>query len=142
MFDHERLEVYRLALRFDCLMVGLVPRRGFSSLRDQVERAGTSIVACIAEGAGRRSPADKRHFYAVARGSATECASLLDLLRNRRLLREPDYQECRALLLSVVRILSKLSTPTQPELEPEPEPAPSTSDPATLDPAPRTLTGA
>jgi hypothetical protein len=47
-------------------------------------------------------PGDKRHLYAIARGSATECAALLDMLRNRRALQDDDYAESRALLFSLV----------------------------------------
>ena len=85
-----------------------------------MDRASGSVVACIAEGAGRRAPTEKRHFYAIARGSATECAALLELLRNRVALKAETYRECRS-LLSVVRILSVLSAP--PPKPPEPEPA-------------------
>jgi len=50
-------------------------------LRDQLERASLGIVLNIAEGAGRRSAADKRRFYEMARGSATETAAITDVLR-------------------------------------------------------------
>jgi hypothetical protein len=38
-------------------------------------------VLNIAEGAGQRSRPQKRRFYAIARGSAMECAAVLDVLR-------------------------------------------------------------
>jgi four helix bundle protein len=111
MFDHERLDVYRFAVEFDSIVVGLLPKRGNATVRDQLDRASVGIVACIAEGAGRRTPADKRHFYAMARGSAAECVALLDVLRNRHLVNDADHERCRALLLSIVRMLSRLSDP-------------------------------
>jgi four helix bundle protein len=114
MFNHEKLDVYSMAVKFDSMVVGLVPVRGNRGLRDQIERASASVMACIAEGAGRWQPAEKRHFYGIARGSATECAALLDALRNRKLIKPDEYQEGRTLLLSVVRILSKLSAPDPP----------------------------
>ena len=82
-FDHERLEVYQLALAFDGELHIALPRRGMRALRDQLERASLSVVANIAEGAGRVGVKDKRRFYAIARGSATEVAALLDVLRAR-----------------------------------------------------------
>jgi four helix bundle protein len=68
-------------------------------------------MASIAEGAGRWPGAEKRHFYGIARGSATECAAHLDVLRNRKLISPQHYDDCRALLLSIVKILTKLSQP-------------------------------
>ena len=76
--DFEKLDAYRVALEFQALAVQLVPKRGCAELRDQLDRASISIVLNIAEGCGRRSPADKGRFYSMARGSATECAAILD----------------------------------------------------------------
>ena len=44
------------------------------------------MVLNIAEAGGRRSRRDKARFYAMARGSATEVAALLDVLERRRLV--------------------------------------------------------
>ena len=111
MFNHEKLDVYRMAVQFDKMLCAILPKRGSRALRDQAERASGSVMACIAEGAGRWPAAEKRHFYGIARGSATECAAHLDALRNRKLLSPEQYDECRSLLLSIVKILSKLSQP-------------------------------
>lgn len=73
VLDHERLDVYRTALDFHALAVTLLPRR-----------ASLSIVLTIAEGVGPTAGPDKRRFYAMARGSATECAALLDVRGRRR----------------------------------------------------------
>ncbi len=58
-FDHERLDVYQTALDFleftDSLIAGLP--RGRASLSDQLSRASLSILANVAEGAGKTSPA-------------------------------------------------------------------------------------
>ena len=125
MFDHERMEVYRLAVQFDILVAQIGPCRGHRSLKDQIDRASVSIMACIAEGAGRRSPPDKRRFYGMARASATECAVHLDAMKNRRLVTDDLVHNGRRLLLSIVRMLSRLSAPpTFPELEPAPDPSP------------------
>jgi four helix bundle protein len=106
--EHERLHVYQAALEFHALACTLVPRRGFSALRDQLERASLSAVLCIAEGAGRTSQADKRRFYEMARGSATESAAALDVLRVRGLIDASRYRPARDLVLRVVQMLSRL----------------------------------
>jgi four helix bundle protein len=61
-----------------------------------------------AEGAGRVSRRDRAHFFAIARGSATECAALVDVLRARRLAPAADCITARALLVRIVQMLSKL----------------------------------
>jgi four helix bundle protein len=114
MFDHERLDVYRLALEFDEKLAGLGACKGHAALKDQLDRASGGVLACIAEGAGRRSQPDKRRFYGMARGSATECAAHLDALKNRRLISAELYGTCRDLLLRVVAMLSRLTEPPPP----------------------------
>jgi four helix bundle protein len=114
-FDFEKLEVYRLALAFDVLVDVRVPRKGGRVLRDQIERSSLSVVASIAEGAGHRSLPDKRRCYARARGSAMESAALLEILRTRRMIPADAYSEGRALLLGVVRMLTRLCGPAEPE---------------------------
>ena len=85
-----------------------MPKRGCAELRDQLDRASISIVLNIAEGCGRRSPADKARFYSMARGSATECAAILDLLGVRGLVDECLRKRARALLVRVVQMLTRL----------------------------------
>ena len=62
----------------------------------------------IAEGAGRRTPADKAHFFTIARGSATECAAVLELLAARGFLSAPAHRHGRGLLVRVVQMLTRL----------------------------------
>jgi four helix bundle protein len=109
--DHERLHVYQLALELHTVLSTVVPRRGYAVLRDQLERASLSIVLNIAEGAGRTSGPDKRRFYLQARGSTTECAALVDVLRLRSLLDPQGYLRARSLLVRLVQMLSRLVEP-------------------------------
>ena len=62
----------------------------------------------IAEGAGRRTPADKAHFFTIARGSATECAAILELLAARGFLTFPTHRHGRGLLIRIVQMLTRL----------------------------------
>jgi len=107
-FDHERFDVYRLALEFQALVPSLFPRRGLSALRDQLDRASSSILLNIAEGAGRFARADKAQFYLIARGSAMESAAVLDVLLSRGLITAAVHRHGRGLLLRVTQMLTKL----------------------------------
>ena len=79
-FDHEKLDVYRAAIRFVVLVDEIIPTlpRGRAYLVDQIQRAASSIALNIAEGAGEYSSNEKIRFYRMAKRSATECASILD----------------------------------------------------------------
>lgn len=108
LLDAEKLDCYRVAVEFQAVAARLVPRRQQAVLRDQLGRAAISIVLNIAEGAGRVSPADKARFYAMARGSATECAAILDLLWARGLVDASLRNRVRSLLVRLVQMLTKL----------------------------------
>jgi four helix bundle protein len=108
LLDAEKLDCYRLALEFQAVAVGLLPKGGASSLRDQLDRASASIVLNIAEGA-RFSPADKARFYGIARGSATECAAIVDVILCRGLAPASTCRRARALLVRIVQMLTRLA---------------------------------
>ena len=57
ILDHEKLDVYHLALEFAVFANGLIETlpRGRSHLGDQFTRASTSIVLNLAEGAGKQA---------------------------------------------------------------------------------------
>ena len=110
VFDHEKLEVYGVAIEFVALADNVVEDlpRGRAYLADQLQRAATSIALNIAEGAGERSLADKARIYRFARRSATECAAVLDVCRTLGLGNEPRLSQGRDLLISIVQMLIRL----------------------------------
>jgi four helix bundle protein len=107
--DADRLEVYRVAREFDVFASRVLPRRGCASLRDQLERASSSIVLNIAEGCGRFARAEKAHFYLIARGSAMECVGALDVALGRGLVTPAAHRHGRGMLTRVVQMLTKLA---------------------------------
>lgn len=111
VLDHERLDVYLVALDFVVFANAVIERlpRGRSHLADQLTRASTSIVLNLAEGAGKLSKPDKRRYYLTARGSATESAALLDVCRRLRLVSEADHRAGKDQITRVVSMLIKLA---------------------------------
>lgn len=109
--DHERLDVYELALEFLVLANGIIEGlpRGRSHLADQFTRASLSIVLNLAEGAGKHSKLDKRRYYVTARGAATESAALLDVCQRLKLLDEAGHREAKGMLVRIVSMLIKLA---------------------------------
>jgi len=106
VLDIDRLDVYRVAVQFAASVSRL--RVTPAALRDQIDRASASIVLTLAEGVGRVSAPDRAHFFAMARGSAFECAAVLDLLHARGTLPSTVHAEARVLLVRAVQMLTRL----------------------------------
>jgi four helix bundle protein len=113
-FDHERLDVYRVALDFVETASNIVEAlpKGRAYLADQLNRAATSIVLNIAEGAGEFSTADKARFYRMARRSATESAACLDVCARLGLVGQKQHDPARDQLLRLVAMLVRLCKPS------------------------------
>ena len=77
--NHERLDVYRLAVEVARWVGGAQFPTNMRALEDQALRASQSIVLNIAEGASRRGQAGRNHFR-IALGSVAETCAVLDLI--------------------------------------------------------------
>jgi four helix bundle protein len=80
-FDHERLHVYKKTVAFagNADRIAQKIRKRRRDLAEQLERASSSILLNVAEGAGEYSSLEKKRFYRMAKRSGTECAAILDL---------------------------------------------------------------
>ena len=78
--DHENLIAYQLArdvarwLRYQARF----PRKE-ATLKDQAQRAADSVVLNLAEGCCREGK-DRLYHFRVAKGSASECCAVFDLV--------------------------------------------------------------
>src|SRR5260370_33181475 len=80
-FDHEKLEVYREAIAFVAWLSGILEGAvRVGEVKDQLDRASTSIPLNSAEGNGKYALKDRCRFFDIAHGSALECAAGLDVL--------------------------------------------------------------
>lgn len=111
-FAHERLDVYSCALELVVLASELAKRlpRTKGQLGDQLLRASESIPLRISEGVGAEpQSADQKRYFRAARGSAMECAAIMDVCRLRGVGNAKDIHQARQLLLRIVQMLSRLS---------------------------------
>ncbi len=115
MFDHEKLDIYRVSLEFAAWSYRLCKMLKGSDrhARDQILRASQSIPQNVAEGTGKRSGPDRRRFFEIARGSALECASILDILVACEALTEAEAAPGKGMLLRIVAMLSKMTAGDQ-----------------------------
>ena len=110
VFDHEKLEVYRVAVEYadaaDTIAAKM--KRGNAHIRDPLRRASDSIVNNVAEGAGEFQPAEKARFYRIALRSCTESAATLHTCQRRELAELAAIEGARILLKRVVEMLTRL----------------------------------
>lgn len=108
--DHENLDVYHRSIDFLTLAIRLITRlpRGEKEIRDQFKRAAMSVPLNIAEGSGKPTTADRARFYGVARGSAMECAALVDVCRVAGFVAAAEAEEAKTLLTRIVAMLSRM----------------------------------
>lgn len=111
ILSHARLDVYRCAIELLAVTTRIreaLPR-GNVDIADQLRRASLSVPLNVAEGAGKTTTAEKRKYYAIARGSALECAAILDVCVVLRLVDPTVVEPANALLARIVGMLTKMT---------------------------------
>ncbi|QDG52040.1 four helix bundle protein [Persicimonas caeni] len=110
MLSHEKFDVYDVALDFVAITSVILERlpRGTGNLKSQLNRASTSILLNIAEGAGKVRPKDKASFYTIARGSTFECGAIYDVLNARHLIKPTEHERGKSQLVRIASMLTKL----------------------------------
>jgi four helix bundle protein len=109
-FLFEQLDVYNKSMQLADDVTAITetfpPEKYF--LRDQLNRAVLSVPNNIAEGNGRFTKNDKIHFFHIARGSAFECVSAMELCRRKKLLSEEKNEEYKSTLVDICKMISGL----------------------------------
>ncbi len=108
-FDHEKLEVYQIAIRFVAWSEILLEdcKGKAASAKKHLDEASSSIPNNITEGNGKWSKKDRKKFFEIARGSALECASCLDILVAKRRISAERIVEGKKTLRSIVNMLTR-----------------------------------
>ena len=108
-FDHEKLEVYREAVAFVAWLSAMLEETvRVGDVKDQLDRASTSIALNIAEGNGKYTIKDRCRFFDIAHGSALECAAGLDVLVAKKKLTPEQVRPGKERLQKIVRMLMGL----------------------------------
>jgi len=111
MMSYEKLDVYQCSIRFLSIATELTSSlpRGHAALADQLRRAAMSIPLSIGEGACKRTKADCRKYFDIARGSAMECGAAIDVCKTLDLVDDQTCKTAKELLHRIVSMLTKLA---------------------------------
>jgi len=78
------------------------------SFKNQIERASVSVMNNIAEGFERRTNKELRNFLFIAKGSAGEVRSMLNLGLELGYIQKEDFKKMYNLTIEISRLLSGL----------------------------------
>jgi four helix bundle protein len=84
------------------------PKTELYSLASQMQRAAVSIPSNIAEGYARINSKDKHHFYVISFASSKELETQFEIARRLKYISKMDFARCNALLVEVIKLLSKM----------------------------------
>ncbi|OGP59150.1 MAG: hypothetical protein A2V67_07575 [Deltaproteobacteria bacterium RBG_13_61_14] len=110
-FTFEKLEVYQKAIAFADSIYDATktfPKEERFGLISQLRRSSISIAANIAEGAGRQSKSDQKHFYTISRGSLYECIPFLELANRKCFLQSENHQKILSKAHELARLFNGL----------------------------------
>jgi four helix bundle protein len=120
-FDHEKLKVYQSAIGFITWSTDLLAQvNAKAAVKDQLDRASTSVALNIAEGNGKFAIRDRCRFLDFARGSALECAACLDVLVAKRLVETTTISSGKEQLLEIVSMLVGLTKSLSARIQEDP----------------------
>ena len=114
LFDHEKLDVYRVELGFVAWIAAFLDDAAQSMVQhrreliEQLDRASLSVLLNTAEGNGKRQGRQRAKFFDDARGSALECAACLDAAVVKGLVSADRVCPGKQMLARVVAMLSRL----------------------------------
>lgn len=105
-FEFQNLIVYQKAKVFHESAKWIVESKNLKSYeKDQLLRASFSVILNIAEGSGRFSDKDRRHFFVITRSSIFECVAILDVLNDHNLISAHEFENMENQADELSRIL-------------------------------------
>lgn len=96
------LECYRLTKEF--------PSNERFCMTQQIKRAALSIYLNVAEGCARKSLAERKRFYEIARGSLVELDTAFDIALELGYIKADSIEKLEILFIRCFQMLSKLIT--------------------------------
>ena len=110
-YNYQKLDVYKVAKELVQQVYVLLkeyPSEEKYALCDQIRRAVISVPANIAEGMGRTSKKEQKHFLEIAYGSLMEVQCLLDISTDLGYISKDTYNSINTLIFRVATMINKL----------------------------------
>ena len=108
---HTELNVYKASRNFvnACYhLTNRLPSEEKFAMASQIRRAALSVHLNIAEGSSRKSIAERKRFFEIARGSCIEIDSALDIAADLGYLEHMDLSKIESSIVSCFKLLTGL----------------------------------
>lgn len=108
---HTKLDAYNLSrkLVLECYVVSKrFPEHERFGLVQQIRRAATSVSLNIAEGSARRTKAERRRFYEIARSSVVEIDAILDVCFDLQYIAKHDMDPTGVMISRCFKTLTRM----------------------------------
>ena len=108
---HKKLHVYQIFLSLVKEVYRLTkdfPPDERYGLVSQLRRAAVSVCSNIAEGASRRTAAERKRFYEISRSSSVEIDTQFEIALILQFLKNDQMKDLENYLESVFRMISKM----------------------------------
>lgn len=109
--NHQNLEVYTTSKIFvtECyLLTSQLPADEKFGMISQIRRAALSVHLNIAEGASRRSAAERKRYFEISRGSIVEIDAVLDVAKELNYIKNYNTENLGIQLSKCFRLLTGL----------------------------------
>jgi four helix bundle protein len=115
MFDFEKLDVYQVVKSNNSKILKFIFSHATmdSYIKDQWKQCNLSIILNLAEGTGRMTNIDKKHYLTISRGSVFESVAILETVKDLELIDEAlfkeyydGYEQISKMLLGMIRSYS------------------------------------
>jgi len=109
--QHKNLDVWKVSIVFVTQIYNATskfPSQENYILTTQMRRAAVSIASNIAEGASRKSAAERKRFFEIARSSLVEIDTQIEICQNLRYLKDEDIEGLSEMMNRIFGMLTKL----------------------------------
>ncbi|MBC6491578.1 four helix bundle protein [Flavihumibacter stibioxidans] len=119
--NHQGLAAYQYAkaLCLECYRITTVlPSEERFNLVQQIRRASISVMLNLSEGSSRKSAAERKRFYEIARGSVIELDAALEICNDLGYLKNYDCEIIASNMRKTFGTLSNLLKTQNPPIDP------------------------
>lgn len=109
--NHQKLQIYSVSRQFvlECYrLTKSLPADEKFGMISQIRRAALSVHLNIAEGASRKSEAERKRYFEISRGSVVEIDAALDVANDLEYLAVIDTTKLAETMISCFKLLTGL----------------------------------